>query len=279
MNLLNENPLVSVCIPCYNSANTIADTLNSIISQSYKNIEIIICDNCSTDDTVLIINSIPDYRIRFFINESNLGMVGNFERVLSYVKGEFVKVMCADDLITVDCIAKQLKPFIENSDRNIALVSCEKWIINSTGKKLFQKKIPGTEGYLNGRLWIKKTMMAGSNLIGEPGAILFKQEIAQKTSGFQVEKELSYVVDLNFWFKLLLLGDLFMIKEPLFSFRISKSSESAGYGKNQAISFNRLIDKYIQNNSLHLTRFQIWKGKTFSKLLSFVRNLIFKFAN
>lgn len=279
MNTVRESPLVSVCIPCYNSERTIADTLKTVLSQTYSHLEIIICDNCSTDKTIEIIREFQDQRIQLYINESNLGMVGNFDRVLSYAKGQYVKVMCSDDLISSDCIEKQLFPFLENPNFPISIVTCEKWIINEKGRKLFQKKSPGDQGLKKGTTWIKKTMTAGSNLIGEPGAILFDRNRALLTSGFQVEKELSYVVDLNFWFKLLLQGDLYVIKQPLFYFRISKTSESAGFGFSQAKAFNLLIDKYSQENSIHLTKFQNLKGKTFSIILSFIRNLIFKFAN
>lgn len=279
MNTVREIPLVSVCIPCFNSEKTIADTINSVLSQTYSHLEIIICDNCSTDRTFEIIKGIQDSRIQIYRNESNLGMVGNFDRVLSYAKGQYVKVMCSDDLISFDCIEKQLVSFIENPNSSLALVTCEKWIINEKGRKLFQKKSPGDQGIKKGTLWITKTMTAGTNLIGEPGAILFDRNKAALTSGFQVEKELSYVVDLNFWFKLLLQGDLYVIKQPLFYFRISKTSESAGYGFSQAKAFNLLIDKYSQIDSIHLTRFQKLKGKTFSIIFSIIRNLIFKFAN
>lgn len=275
----STTPLVSVCIPCYNSEKTILSTLNSVLSQTYSRLEIIICDNCSTDNTVDLIKKVEDPRIQWYINESNLGMVGNFDRVLSYAKGEYVKVMCSDDLITKDCIEKQLLPFLNDSEDQLALVSCEKWIINEKGEPLFKKRLPGVDGLYDGKNWIKKTLKSGTNLVGEPGAVLFKNQIAKQTSGFQIEKELSYVVDLNFWFKLLLIGDLYLIKEPLFYFRVSKTSESAGYGFSQAKAFNGLIDKYGSIEQSSLNQFQKLKGKTFSVLLSFIRNLIFKFAN
>ena len=136
----SKTPLVSVCIPCYNSEKTISSTLMSVLTQTYTQLEVIICDNCSIDRTIEIIKEIQDPRIQLYINESNLGMVGNFDRVLTYAKGQYVKVMCSDDLISSDCIEKQIVPFFENPNSNIAMVNCEKWIINEQGKKLFQKK-------------------------------------------------------------------------------------------------------------------------------------------
>lgn len=272
-------PLVSICIPCYNAATTIVETLTGVIDQSYHNLEIIICDNCSTDQTVSLIQRFQDPRIQLFINETNLGMVGNFERVLSKATGIYVKILCSDDLITADCIEKQIRPFLDFPEHNIALVTCEKIIINQNGKKLFHKRYPGREGVHNGIKVIRKVLSSGSNLIGEPGTVLFNRQTALQTTGYQIEKELSYVVDLNFWIKMLLIGNLYVIKEPLFSFRVSKTSASASYGFEQARTFNKLIDKYVQSGAFKMCPLKRWKGKLFSHILSLVRNLIFKFAN
>ena len=74
----NEEVLVSVCVPVYNGANTIEETIKSIIDQTYKNIEIIVVDNCSTDNTVSILRAIDDERLKIYVNDSNLGMEGNW---------------------------------------------------------------------------------------------------------------------------------------------------------------------------------------------------------
>lgn len=279
MNKSLTEPLVSVCIPCYNAASTIVKTLTGVIHQSYNNLQIIICDNCSTDQTVSLIQQFQDTRIQLFINETNLGMVGNFERVLSKATGIYVKILCSDDLITPDCIEKQLRPFLDFPKHNIAFVTCEKIIINQNGKKLFQKHFPGKEGIHDGIKVIRKVLSSGSNLIGEPGTVLFNRQTSLQTTGYQIENELSYVVDLNFWIKMLLIGDLYVIKEPLFSFRVSKTSASASYGFEQARSFNKLIDKYVQLGVFKMCPLKRWKGKLFSHILSLARNLIFKFAN
>lgn len=276
---MNIDPLISVCIPCYNSETTIKKTINSILEQTYSNFELIISDNHSTDKTINIIKSFSDSRIKLYINDSNLGIIINFQKALSYTSGKYVKILCADDIITLDCIEKQLQPFLDFPEQNIAMVTCEKLIISQNGKKLFRKRFPGKEGIHNGIKIIRQMLSSGSNLIGEPGTVLFDSQTALKTSGFLIENELTYVLDLNFWIKMLLIGDLYVIKEPLFSFRVSKTSASASYGSEQARTFNRLIDKYVQLGAFKMCPLKRWKGKLFSHILSFVRNLIFKFAN
>lgn len=276
---MNNNPLVSVCIPCYNSEKTIKSTIICLLEQTYSNIEIVISDNHSTDNTIEIIKSIIDPRIKFFINESNLGIVKNFQKAYSYATGKYVKVICADDLLTPDGIEKQLSIFIKYPAQNIAMVTCEKWIINQNGKKLFQKKFPGKDGLHNGLKSIRKTIVLGTNIFGEPGCIMFNNEIAKQTSGFIIEEELTYVVDLNFYYQLLKHGNLFVIKEPLFSFRILNSSGSAHFKWKQAIIFNKFIDKCYSENFIKVSSLEMFIGKTMSLAMSLARNLIFKFAN
>ena len=78
----DNKPLVSVCIPAYNNEEYIAQTINNILGQSYKNIELIIVDDNSMDNTLDVIKSFTDKRIKVYKNESNLGMAGNWNRCL-----------------------------------------------------------------------------------------------------------------------------------------------------------------------------------------------------
>ena len=75
----DKNPLVSVCIPSYNNADYIAETIQCILNQSLTDLELVICDDHSSDKTVDVINTFKDERIRLFINEMNVwkNAVGN----------------------------------------------------------------------------------------------------------------------------------------------------------------------------------------------------------
>lgn len=276
---MNNEILVSICIPCYNAENTIKDTIKSILVQTYTNIEIIICDNRSTDNTVKIIKAIDDTRIKLYENETNIGLILNFQKALDYANGKYIKMLCADDKITKDCIEKQLTVFINNQDKNLALVISEKKIINEKNKVLFIKKFPGKSGIHNGLSTIKRTLLYGTNIFGEPGSVMFKREIAQLTSGFLIDNELMYVVDLNFYCQLLKHGNLYVIKEPLFFFRVIKTSGTAGFKWKQAVIFNQLIDKYYKEKFIKISLLSRIIGKIMSWLMCFGRNIIFKFAN
>lgn len=100
-NQINLFPLVSVIIPCYNARNTIADTINSVLCQTYKNIEVLIIDDCSTDNSYEIINNYAacDTRIRFFKTTTPSGSPAIPRNIgLDNSHGTLIAFLDADDM-------------------------------------------------------------------------------------------------------------------------------------------------------------------------------------
>lgn len=98
---MSTNPLVSICIPVYNGAAYIAETIASVQRQTYSNVEILVQDNQSTDRTLLIVHALAkgDPRILVAQNTKNLGMAGNWNACFARASGEFVQLLSADDLL------------------------------------------------------------------------------------------------------------------------------------------------------------------------------------
>ena len=96
-----DNALVSVLITSFNREKFIGEAIQSVLSSKYKNYELIIVDDCSTDNTVEIIKSfeLKDKRIRLFVNEKNLGQFPNRNKAASYAKGEYIKFFDSDDIM------------------------------------------------------------------------------------------------------------------------------------------------------------------------------------
>lgn len=105
---MSETPLVSVCIPTFNREKIIAHALESVMNQSYKNIEIIMSDNCSTDNTFEILKkySEKDTRIKLFRMKENKGPIENWKNCFVNSSGKFIKYLWSDDYIDVDFIEK-----------------------------------------------------------------------------------------------------------------------------------------------------------------------------
>ena len=101
-----SKPLISICIPCYNSDKYIKDCIESGLNQTYENIEVIVLDNMSTDNSWSIISKISNSSLRKFQNEKNIGMVKNFKKIYKLAKGEFITFLCSDDKLYKDAIQK-----------------------------------------------------------------------------------------------------------------------------------------------------------------------------
>jgi glycosyltransferase involved in cell wall biosynthesis len=94
-------PLVSIGIPTYNCSGSVANAVKSVLGQSYKNVEIVISDNCSTDDTQIICTKLSESNsaIRYIRQPANIGLVANFSYVLKNSSGEFFMWLAADDYL------------------------------------------------------------------------------------------------------------------------------------------------------------------------------------
>src|SRR6267378_655561 len=112
------HPLVSICIPTFNHASALAGAIDSARAQTYRNIEILIADNHSTDSTAAIAQGAAsgDARIRYLRQAENLGMGRNFSACISSARGELIKFLCDDDVLAPECVAR-LVPLLVANDR------------------------------------------------------------------------------------------------------------------------------------------------------------------
>ena len=113
-----DNPFVSVLIPTYNSVEFVEDTVRSIINQTYKNIEIIIVDDASTDGTVEILKKLEkeEKRIKLFLNEKNLGITDNMNNGIMKCEGKYIAILDGDDWAYPYRIEEQVKVMEKDSE-------------------------------------------------------------------------------------------------------------------------------------------------------------------
>lgn len=111
---------ISIITASYNYANYIAETIQSVINQTYSDWELIIVDDCSSDNSVEVINSFKDERIRFFVNDKNLGLKETLKRGIQEATGDWVAFLESDDLWMPNCLQK--KADVIKNYPNIALV-------------------------------------------------------------------------------------------------------------------------------------------------------------
>lgn len=220
-------PLVSICIPTYNHAHFLADAIGSALSQTERNLEVLVVDNCSTDNTQSVVEAFcrSDVRVRYVHNPTNLGLVGNLNRCLELARGVYIKYLLADDLLEPDCVSSMIGAI--ESAPGIVLVACPRQLVAMDLKPTRVAGLRKMNGLLDGRRMIDYTLFNG-NYIGEPTGALFRKEDALR--GFSAE--FKRLVDVEMWFHLLEKGALFYLDQPLVQVRQHDSQETHGIIRN-----------------------------------------------
>lgn len=112
------NELVSIIMPSYNTAKFISETITSVLAQTYTNWELIIVDDCSTDDTDAVVRPyLADDRIRYIKNEKNSGAAVSRNRALREAKGKWIAFLDSDDLWLPEKLEKQIAFMEKNNCR------------------------------------------------------------------------------------------------------------------------------------------------------------------
>jgi glycosyltransferase involved in cell wall biosynthesis len=265
--------LVTVCIPVFNCEEFIASAIQSVLSQSYTNIELIILDNKSEDRTLEIVLNFTDPRIVVIRNPENIGMARNWSRCIHVGRGEYLKILPADDVIEKDCIERQVAVF-KHPGPVIGLVASARKVINEKGRVIIKYNgFARKSGYIDPKVAIKKIVQSGGNPLGEPGAILMKSSAARMIGDFSLDQP--YTIDIDYWCRLLDMGGMFYISSPLSSFRISPGSESVSLIKKQNTEVVWFI-KQLHSKYQFVTFLDLCCGVLASRLKSIVRLILYR---
>ncbi len=232
-------PRVSVCIPTYRGAATLGDAIDSVLAQRFQDFELVVVDDASPDATAAVVAARPDPRLRLFRNERNLGPQGNWNRCLALARGEYIKLLPHDDLLHPDCLTRQAG--VLDEDQTLALVFAARDVIGPDGRvRLKARGFPGAlEGPLGREQVLRACLRHGTNVIGEPGAVLFRRALAERIGGFDMRHP--YVIDLEYWLRLLQHGRGWYCAQALASFRVWQGSWSVAIGRQQATDFLALM--------------------------------------
>lgn len=144
--ILREEDLVSIIMPSYNTASYIKESIQSVLNQTYTNWELIIVDDCSTDETDEVINTITDSRIKYFKNKENSGAAMSRNKALREARGQWVAFLDSDDLWMPNKLEKQIN-FMKKNGYTFSYTNYEEIDVdgNRTGIKVTgPKKITKT---------------------------------------------------------------------------------------------------------------------------------------
>lgn len=215
--------LVSVIVITYNSTRFVLQTLESVFRQTYQEIELIVSDDCSKDNTVELCKKwIKEHKTRFIRAEviqtpSNGGICRNYNFALKHANGDWIKYIAGDDILEDNCIER----FIANIKTDTYLYTCiTKHLQNETGETaLYKTRIPNTTAWRQARFMLKY-------LYGINGPTLFvEQRHLKELGGFEEKYPMieDWPIAIRFATKGMHIG---IIDEPLVQWRIYGDSIS-----------------------------------------------------
>ena len=241
---LNAVPQVSVCIPAYHGGEALRQAIASVLAQRYTDFELLVIDDASPEDLSQLVAQFDDPRLVYRRNPHNLGPQGNWNRCLALARGRYFKLLPHDDLLHPDCLTRQVAVLEQDLTQQLALVFCARDVIGPHGKWLARRAYPGSQsGVLAGPAVKRACVRRGTNLLGEPGAVLFRKSLADRVGLFDAAQP--YVIDLDYWFRLLTHGSAYFIPDSLASFRVSRQSWSVAIGQAQDHEFSTFIARVL----------------------------------
>lgn len=232
--------MISIIIPLYNSENYILDTIYSCLVQTYKEIEIIIVDDCSTDNSVQKIKeNISSKKVRIYYNDANLGFIRTVNKGISYANGEYVLVLGNDDILYSNHIEEMIKCFDNNQ---YSFVYCQSELIDNLGN------IIGKSKNVN-RMKLKD--LAVRNTINSCGLIMKKEDLC-KVGGYPFIKEFPNYGEWLLWISLVNLNGCIFCSSVKSQYRIHESNLTKTFMNKNNLNINKKYNLFCMRQAYKL---------------------------
>ncbi len=237
---MNQEPKVTVLMPCYNAEVYLKEAVDSVINQTYRNLEILLIDDGSKDSTKSMILDYAknDTRIIPIFNEVNLGLIKTLNKGVKLATGEFIARMDADDISALNRIEKMVNVFAENPEFDVVAAS---YFYLSPDGKVLRRNYP--------KATISKALRFVSFFctpVIHP-CIVAKTEVLKEN---KFDEQFLHSEDYEIFSRLLSLGYRFVnLMEPLYFLRVNRESVSYKYEKIQISTHTKIsarnIDEYF----------------------------------
>ena len=235
--------MISVIMSVYNEAEYIRESIDSILAQTVKDFEFIIIDDCSSDNTVEIIKSYADERIKLYVNDANQGLTKNLNKALKLCSGEYIARMDGDDICKADRFEKQLRFFANHPD--VDLISCRMQTFGVGERKY---RTPITSEDILDKMLINAVMPHPGFMMR--GALIYDD-------GFEYDENLVAAQDYDFESRVAKDHRLGMIPEYALFYRLHEGQVSQKKQQNQANVRNmvrrRLLGYILDSQELQPT--------------------------
>ena len=203
-------PIISVILPAYNASKTISEAIDSILSQSFKDWEMLVINDGSIDNTKDIIQGYTDSRIKYIENEGNKGLVYSLNRGISLSQGVYIARMDADDICYPDRLAKQVS--FMNAHPSVIVCGTQIEYFGSKLSNYRKLRFPCKNKEL-------KSKLAISTCFAHP-TVLIRRIVLEKNN-IKYDDNFKNAEDFSLWIDLSPFGEFANLPEKLLKYRIS----------------------------------------------------------
>jgi len=231
------NPLVTVSVPVFNGLPYLIETLESVSKQTYPNLEIVLVDGGSDDTTIDYLHSIRESVTCIEFLPKGTPVADTWTRSVELSHGEFIKLLCQDDLLYPWAIQSQLDFLL--GEPLAGLVFSKRDIVNADGLIVAKARggVPGGTRVLEGREALRFGYLAGANVYGEPEAVLFRRGALMEQLPW--DASIPYLIDMEMYARVMMAGSVGFLNETVGAFRISAQSWSTRLTAEQTEQFRQ----------------------------------------
>jgi len=248
-----REPTFSICIPNYNYGQYIGETIQSVLDQTYQNFEIIVADNCSTDNSVEVVESFRSEKIRLIRNRYNIGFAPNLQRVTTYARNDYMILLSSDDLMKPTALEEYAKVLVEQGpDAQRTVIMSEADVIDQDGKVMYTlntpvrpiqgMSVPGASYEVFRGRDVLRDALERLATAGIFCTTMYPRALYDAVEGYNSVRTVS--PDMHFLHKLLSLDPLVVyVRRPLFAWRLHAANQAAIERRQAAIKHE--IDYYL----------------------------------
>ena len=233
-------PRVSFIVPCYRLAHLLADCVNSILTQTFEDLEVLVMDDCSPDDTRTVAATLRDSRVRYIRNETNLGHLRNYNKGLALARGEYLWLISADDRLRAPCVVDRFVAAMD-AHPDAGYVFCPVMKFDDSGETTLHGSHGDRDAVLEGRRFLR-TLAEGNSVPAPAGMV--RRSCYERITMFPLD--LPFAGDWYLWSAFALFTNVVYLAEPMVSYRV--------HAANMTLDFKRRAEALVRDEIAVLWR-------------------------
>lgn len=257
-----SGPLASIVIPVYTGMPFLAEAVASALAQDYEPLEVVVVENASTDGSAAWLREVTDPRVRVVYRDATQSAGDNWTQAIAESRGDFVKLMCADDFVVPTAMSRQVAALRDNP--RAVLAAARRRVVDGSGRTLrAQHGLNHLHGSVSARHALRDCLLAGTNTLGEPAAVLFRGDAVRAAMPW--DGRWPYMIDIATYAKALREGgaasEVFCDHEVLAAFRVSGGSWSSSLIGQQRNQFRGWRDALIAEGTIPFSRLDLLRSE------------------